>query len=544
MGQWMRSFFESHNITVITHGRKSSRSLQDVCEQADIILIAVPIAQAVNTIEKVLPYLKPHQLLTDITSLKVAPLAAMMKSKSATLGMHPLFGPSMLDPRGLSLIFCPTKNQTGKSGKRYIAWLKKLFTKAGMKVITMTSKEHDRQMAKIQALTHALNILFAQTLQDLPEDERLETPLFTLQQLIMQRVLQQDASLMADIQLSNPFVLPILDKLNDRVKNLLKLIRQGDKEQLLNALHDIQASLSTDTAFATQETNKILSFVRKNTVETKTNPKKVQNPSRLKVAYLGPRGTNTHQAASNLFSERQLTPKDSLDDIFAAVLKGEQEIGIVPAENSIQGTVHETLDLLSNLPLIAIGSYDLPIHHCLLSQETKLDDIVTVLSHPQALAQSKNWLKNNLPHARLVPSPSTTSALKEPHKGEAYISSRKAGELYNLPLLAKNIEDLTSNTTRFYAIAKTDLILSGLTRQHTLLFLTIYNRVGILRDILSVFAEEGISLTRLESRPSREKMWDYYFYIELDVLPTETKLQKVLLDLKQYCPMMKVLGTI
>lgn len=544
MGQWFRNLFEGQGLAVSLVGKTTRPDdMAQTIVHADIVLIAVPIATTQEVIESVIPHLKKDALLTDITSLKVMPMKAMQKANCARLGMHPLFGPSVVSTQGQKIVFCLPQAANNEPGKEHIDFLRKFFEDAGMEIIQMEADEHDKQMALIQALTHSSNILFAKTLaeQRTSLDPRLQTPIFRLQSLTKIRVLQQEPELMADIQLLNPYFMPVLESLLQQIQELFAINQTKNRKELLESLEDVHQQSQELAPYALRQTNKILQMVQEKPAPDLAKTKKVHK-KHLTVAYLGPEGTNTHQAALLVGNTNELLAQANLDDVFAAVLSGKADIGVVPAENSLQGTIRETLDLLSDSPLQVIGSFDQPIHHCLLSLEKDLTKIKTVISHPQALAQCKHWLVANLPNAKQQPTASTTAALPNPKKGKAYIAAEEASKLYHAPVLARNIEDTQNNTTRFYVIAKSHFDIPTLHTTNTLLFVTVYNRVGILRDILEIFAKKDISLVKLESRPSLEKIWDYCFYIEVDQ-QAETKLMQQTFELlRQYCTIVRVLG--
>ncbi|GIW61774.1 MAG: hypothetical protein KatS3mg089_0626 [Patescibacteria group bacterium] len=539
MGKWFQSFFESKKISVLIYGRASKKSLTKLLKKTDIIIVSVPIFQTEKTIKSVLPYLRSDQLLCDIASLKDLSLKAMKDAKCGTLGMHPLFGPSILSPQGQKIVFCHQHDND------HVTFLKELFLQSGMEIVDLKTSEHDQQMAVIQALIHAVNISLAKTLDNQTSiNAKLQTPLFTLQSLVTSRVLQQEPHLITDIQLLNPHFLPIIKELQKSINLLVDINIKQDRQRFTDLLEKLRKKTQKIAPYALYQTNKILTMIDDQSLNLSSSSLQIDPNFPLKVAYLGPEGTNTHQAAMKVFDNQKniFVAKEVIDDIFQAVNEDEVDAGIVPAENSLQGTVRETLDLLSNSPLKVVGSFTLPIHHCLLSLENNFKKITTVVSHPQALAQCKNWLTDNLPKAKIVTTTSTTASLKSPRKHEAYIASEKASKIYKVPILAKNIEDNASNLTRFYVIAKYDLPVKGLNQSNTLLFLTIFNRVGILRDILDVFARKGISLTKLESRPSLEKVWDYCFYIEVDHEQESKKLKRALTEIQKYCSTVRILG--
>src|SRR5579859_7628716 len=265
----------------------------------------------------------------------------------------------------------------------------------------------------------------------------------------------------------------------------------------------------------------------------------------LTVGYLGPEGTYSQQAAEKLFMDvnPQLIAYQTIYDIFEAVAAKDIAVGVVPAENSTEGTVRETLDYLLDFDLHINASLDLPIHHCLLTRETEQKNIKKVFAHPQALAQCRQWLRKQLPSAQLETATSTIAGIThcENEKGVALIGPKSAAMHYHLQILAENIQDNPNNITRFYVISDKD-IYEG--TKKTLLFINVLNRVGVLRDILTVFATCSINLTKLESRPSKTKMWDYSFFIEVDHPPSDPSLHHAIHLLQEYCQTIAIIGGI
>lgn len=538
MGRWFQSLFQKNKLQTEILGRSNKNELPQKVQRADIIIVSVPISQTSLVISEVIPHVRKDALLCDITSLKKIAQKEFMHADCATLGMHPLFGPSIISPEGQKIVFCQDKD----NNNIYKSFLQELFSREKMLVIELSAEEHDRQMAYIQALTHTLSIVFANTLLHAKIDERLQTPIFKLQSLVMQRVLQQDPQLMTDIQLNNPYFPEVLKEFMSHTKQIERSNITQNKKSLIKILDKLHSTNEVHAPLAIRQTNKILAMLTEKSVPAPFEKIKKINRKQLTISFLGPEGTNSHIAALGIKNiNTLLKPQQTIPQIFLSVENGESDLGVIPAENSIHGTVRETFDLLVDFPLQTIGSFDMPIHHSLLSLEKDLNNIKNVVSHPQALAQCKEWLKNNLPNASLTESASTTSVLKNPRDRTAYIASIEASNIYETPVLATNIEDNTSNTTRFYIISKNDFPLP-LRRENTLLFLSIFNRVGILRDILEVFTHEGISLNKIESRPSTEKMWDYCFYIEVDRNIEDKQLKESLKKLEPFCTSIRILG--
>lgn len=540
MGQWFTQFFQNQGLTVLIAGIKTPLSPKTLAKKADIVIVSVPISETQITIKEIVPFMRKDALLTDLTSFKVMPLEAMKEAKCATLGMHPLFGPSATQDQGLKIVFCKQKGTT------YVDFLKNLFEKAGIKVIAYTGEEHDYQMAYIQAFTHAVNLLYAKIIFEHKNvlDNKLHTPIFTLQSMIMGRVLHQDIKLLGDIQLYNPYFLPVLEAFVEQTKKLKKIIEKEDEKEFRLMFAEEQKLAKNFSNFSTQQTNRILQQVNEVVITIPTKISVTGIPKNAKVAYLGPQGTFSNLAASLVFPKKshEKIAFETFFDIFDAVSKGNIDLGIIPEENSTVGTIRETLDYLVDFSLSVLGSFDLPIHQQLLTHEKTFKNITVVISHPQALAQCKNWLRNNLPETKHISVTSTTVELQNQKPGCAYIASSLAAKKYHIPILAKDIEDNTTNTTKFYIIAKRKMDIVGIEDKKTLLFLAVYNRVGILRDILNVFAKHDINLTKLESRPSKKRTWDYHFFVEFEKTQSKTPLSQILAELETYCPIIRVLG--
>jgi chorismate mutase/prephenate dehydratase len=265
--------------------------------------------------------------------------------------------------------------------------------------------------------------------------------------------------------------------------------------------------------------------------------------ARLKIAYLGPETTFTHEAAHRAFgSSVDLEPLGSVREVFAHVERGEAQHGVVPVENSMEGAVTHTLDELMASTLKICGEVYLPISQNLISRELDLERVHTVCSHPMALAQAGSWLRRHLPRARIEETDSTAEAARRAsvEPGVAAVGSRLAAETYGLVNLASNIQDSRANTTRFIVLGRSWSEPTG--RDKTSVVFSVKDRPGVLRDALSAFAEEGINLTRIESRPSRRRAWTYVFFADLQGHPSEDRVKRALENLEEYCPYVAVIG--
>ena len=264
----------------------------------------------------------------------------------------------------------------------------------------------------------------------------------------------------------------------------------------------------------------------------------------LNVAFLGPEGTFTQTAALKHFGHSVSTLSvGSIPDIFAEVESGACHYGVVPVENSTEGVVSHTLDTFMNSPLKICGEVTLRINQHLLSNSESLSEIKSVYSHQQSLAQCRGWLDRHLPKAERISVGSNAEAAKLSalEQGTAAIAGETAAEIYKLAKLATNIEDEPGNTTRFMVIGINDAGPSG--HDKTSMLLSTKNESGGLHALLAPLAINGISMTRIESRPSRQGIWEYVFFIDIDGHREDDKVTAALKELGNKASLFKVLGS-
>lgn len=269
----------------------------------------------------------------------------------------------------------------------------------------------------------------------------------------------------------------------------------------------------------------------------------------LTIAYLGPEATNSHQAALKKFGTSvNYQPLSTFADIFTAVERGESDYGIVPVENSTEGSVRDALDQFIASDLKIVSQLHLEIPFCLISR-FPLDKITKVYSKDTALAQCRRWLQRHLPHAQLLDAASTARAVQiaRDEPGAAAVANELAGTFYQVPVVEKNIQDKANNTTRFVVIGKTPSGPVGGGRDLTSFLISLGDdaatQSGALLKMLKPFAERGISLTKIESRPSKQRQWDYYFFIDVTGHYDDPAMREVLAELRAFCPMVKWLGS-
>ncbi len=268
----------------------------------------------------------------------------------------------------------------------------------------------------------------------------------------------------------------------------------------------------------------------------------IQHP--VKVAFLGPEATFTHQAGAEFFGLGvEYIPMRYVDGIFEAVERGQVDFGVVPFENSTEGVVSHTLDMFLSSEVKICGEVYLQVTHNLLSLSGSLNEVEVIYSHPHATAQCRKWITSALPRVRIVDMPSTAEAAlraKEDPKGAAIASEMAAG-LYGLKIAARKIEDLSENYTRFLVLGMQSDEPTG--NDKTSLLVSISDEVGALHRILEGFAQYGINLTKIESRPSRLRPWDYVFFIDLEGHCKDENVAKALTHVGKLSLATKVLGS-
>lgn len=268
-----------------------------------------------------------------------------------------------------------------------------------------------------------------------------------------------------------------------------------------------------------------------------------------RVAYLGPAGTFSEEAALQFFgSSIHHVPCNNFDEVFHASTSGTADFGVIPVENSTEGVVTRSLDLLLNSPLHIVGEISLLVRHNLLRSKNSLENIEVVLAHPQALAQCQEWLNLHLPHAerRAVSSNAEGARLAASHpQSWAAIASERAAAEFGLHVIEPSIQDDAYNRTRFVIVCLPSTMpapeASG--KDCTSLVVSVPNRPGAVHDMLVPLKQHSVSMTRFESRPAKSGQWEYFFYIDLQGHPSQSNVAAALADLRAICSYYKVLGT-
>ncbi|MBL1432055.1 MAG: prephenate dehydratase [Gammaproteobacteria bacterium] len=264
----------------------------------------------------------------------------------------------------------------------------------------------------------------------------------------------------------------------------------------------------------------------------------------MKVAYLGPQGTFTQLASHKQFGHAADTLAfASISDIFRAVSASEVDFGVVPVENSTEGIVSQTLDLFVGSSLQICGEVELRIHHHLMSKAESIGDVVVIYAHQQSFAQCRQWLDGHLSGVQQVSVSSNAEAARMAAESSAAaaIGSETASEIYGLGLLASKIEDAPDNTTRFLVLGRNPVKSSG--KDKTSLLLSTMNQSGSLFDLIQPFAKNHVSMTRIESRPSRQANWNYLFFVDIEGHVEDDNVAKAIAEVNEKAATTKVLGS-
>ena len=265
---------------------------------------------------------------------------------------------------------------------------------------------------------------------------------------------------------------------------------------------------------------------------------------RVTVAYLGPPGTFSEQAVYQQFGHAvESLPCVSIVEVFRSTEAGTADFGVVPVENSSEGAINRTLDLLLQTSLAISGEVSIAVHHSLMSKSGSMDGVMRICAHSQALAQCQAWLNQHFPNIErhAVASNAEAARMASDDATVAAIAGHTAGQMYDLQTIAAHIQDDPHNRTRFAVVGRLNTTPSG--RDQTSLVLAVPNKAGALYDLLAPIAAHGVSMTRFESRPARIGTWEYYFYVDVEGHAADEKVANALAELKQSAAFFKVLGS-
>lgn len=335
----------------------------------------------------------------------------------------------------------------------------------------------------------------------------------------------------------------ILRLLNERSKSVIEIGKLKKQQDAEANLHTPAREAAIIERLVTQNAGPFPSeAIRPVYREIMSASLSLEGPQ--KVAYLGPRATFTHMACMQKFgASAQYVPVNSIKDVFSEVERGRANFGVVPIENTTEGVVNHTLDMFIDSNLLIYGEVLQEVSHHLLSKSGAAEDIKKICSHPHAIAQCRNWLENNMPHVPVSEVASTARAAEMclDDASIAAIASELAAQLYGLKVIKSRIEDNLNNFTRFLVLSQKPPQRTG--KDKTSLMLSIKDKVGALYDLLRPFASHGLSMTKIESRPSRRKAWEYIFFVDVEGHVEEERVKKALEEITGRCLFMKVLGS-
>lgn len=276
--------------------------------------------------------------------------------------------------------------------------------------------------------------------------------------------------------------------------------------------------------------------------EILSSSRRLQRPQR--VAYLGPEGTFSYFAGVEFLGHNaDFISKQGLEDVFSAVSRAEAELGIIPLENSLQGTVGQSLDMFLSYPVFIQSELFCKISHSVLGRASSLTEVKTIYSHPQPLVQCSRWISTNMPEARIIPAESTAAAAARASREEGAVAIGHKGlaKLFSLDVLATGIEDLSDNWTRFVVIGQSSG--KGEGNDKTSLLFTLPDKPGSLVRVLETLSLRGINMKKLESRPMRGEKWQYVFFVDVECDLETPEYAEVLGTLKHQCHTLRLLGS-
>jgi prephenate dehydrogenase len=543
MGVYFAGFFRKNGYQVLISGRKTRLSNKQLARRADVVIVSVPIDRTAEVIREVAPLIKKSGLLMDLTSVKEEAMEELKKTKASYLGCHPLFGPTA-DLEGQIIILSPGR------GKLWHHWLKDLFERNKIIIRELSARKHDEFMAYIQTLNHFTEIVFADALRKsgipIGEFVKYHSPVYLLELFMMGRILNQDASLYANIQLSNKANFKAVQSYLQSAKELASTIEEKDLKKNVQFFTRNARYLEDFKKVAHRESDRLLKYMK--LPQKRHLFEKAPRPVGCDVAVLGPQNTYSDMALQKYRREAKAWYATSIGEVFELVEKGKIKQGLVPIENTSTGSVRETMDELYEGDVLIESIIAQPVKLVLAGiKKVALSKITTIFSHSQPLLQSRQFLKKKCKKAALVAVPSTAAALErvmmEDNGNFAAIASPVAVKAHGLQIIQDSVEDDKGNTTYFAVIRKGKKVLpKNSAKKTSIAFHFKKDSPGSLNSILQDFADAKINLTKIESRPNRKLRGEYVFYIDFEGSPVNKNALKVLKTIQGKVAKLKVLG--
>ena len=462
----------------------------------------------------------------------IAAYEAVARQDLELASLHPLHGPRIASLRDVTVLVIPLR-----VGPVY-EQLRRHLAAEGAQILDIEPAQHDRDMAVLQGLTHFVNIAAARTITELVTPS-FETPAYALFRASMARVVLQDAALYAAIQLENPGNVEVRRAFLKTAERISQVAEQGN---VLGLQQEIELA-----AFALGDAERELSATDVCVAEL---ARRKTRHATERMATLGPPGTFSDAAVRQYAQSAGLgiTPVyyRTIPDVFDAVRRGEASRGMVPVENMIDGTIAVSLDRLLETGLRVSGELLVPIHHALSALPgTCLEAVRRVITIPPVFAQVAGWLRAHASQAKLVEANSTAEAIEQVARarieGDAAVGLASTAEASGLEVLSRDIEDEKGNVTRFFVVSVEDAPRTGVDCT-TLCVHDVPNRPGVLDHILQVMSRHSLNLSKIESRPTRRRIGEYQFYMDVEGHREDDLLKAAIVELQQECTV-TVLGS-
>ena len=592
LGSLLKDFFYSKGYYVRGYDLDESKRETRSISEFDVIVVSTPMGEIRNAIAHIMNEAKRSALLIDVASVKGVSIPMFERSGFDFLSIHPMFGRDI----DLALSTIIVVHESGREEEKVIL---NEFIKSGAILRRMSAEEHDMRMARIQGLTHFFLLCFSELSEDVDYGTQTYNVMRKLSERYLSQNWEMSYLILKNAEKDREEILRKISALSEAIKDrenfrrifyrlrercaepknselLLEVCKITDDfeelEKMRGALRAIdllilrllerRVEIARKIADLKKEKDEPIEVkeveeekIRQLLSRTKLNPlmveeifdkvmklTKEEEYSRLgikkTVAVLGPKGSFSEELALRLVGSRlPLRYCSTTDEIIKLVEGGVVDYGIVPIENSVNGTVLPVLDALMSHEVEVFGEAKLEVSHCLAARrELSFGDIKVLYSHPQAIAQCMGFINNYLPHVEIRYTSSTSDAVRLLDDFSAAIVSENAAKLYRLCILRKGIQDLKErNVTRFYLIRKKTGRGEG---RITSLFFAVEDRPGALKDVLEVFYRKGFNLRKLESRPARTGLGDYIFFVEVEAPLSEEDAR----DLKECTTFYKIIG--
>lgn len=592
LGTLLKDFFYSKGYYVKGYDVDQMKRETNSISEFDVIFVCTPMGEIRNALAHIRSEAKKDALLVDVASVKSVSIPEFEKSGFDFLSIHPMFGKDS----EMALANIIVIHESGKEEEKIIL---NEFIKSGALITKMNAEEHDKSMAKIQGLTHFLLLAFADLSEGVSYGTQIYNTLrklsarFLAQNWEMCYLIQKNAEKDREEFVSKILALNEAIKDKEKFRRIFLKLREksesaesselllevckitkdfSELEKMRGALKvidslilhllerrveiakkiaDKKKEIDEPVEVKEVEEDKIRQLIKK----TNLNPLAVEEifekimkltkeeeysmlGIKKTVAVLGPKGSFSEELALKVVGSRlPLRYCSNTDEIIKLVESGEVDYGIVPIENSVNGTVLPVLDALMSHEVEVFGETKLEVNHCLVAKrELKFGDIRVIYSHPQAIAQCLGFINNYLPNAEIRYTSSTSDAIRLLDDFSAAIVSENAAKLYKLVILRKGIQDLRDrNITRFYMIRRKTGKMEG---KITSLFFAVEDKPGALKNVLEVFYRKGFNLRKLESRPAKTGLGDYVFFVEVEAPLSEEDAK----DLKLCTTFYKIIG--